>query len=167
MIFLKKQNKKTFKAIQRRIFMAFESFFNAIFGWAVKIGQLYGIIIISFIIALITTLVYKYFTDQTALKQLKEDNKKLQEEMKNAKGDVKKMADLQKQALQKGFLEPMRHQLKPLIITFIPFILIFGWLRTTYANTGPIFFGYFGWFGTYIIFSIIFTTILRKLLKVY
>ena len=125
-----------------------------------------GVIIVAFIITLLTTLVYKYFTDQEALKKIKEDHKLLQEEMKNNKDNPKRMAELQKEMLQKGLLEPMKHQLKPLLITFIPFILIFGWLRETYQAVGDIFIG-LGWFGTYIIFSIIFSMILRKVMKVY
>ncbi len=146
--------------------MALEGFFNFIFGWALKLSSLLGIIIITFIITLLTTLVYKYFTDQEALKKVKEDNKRLQQEMKDHKGDVKKMAELQKEVFQKGFIEPMKHQWKPLLITFLPFILIFGWLRVTYANAGDIFLG-MGWFGTYIIFSILFSMVLRKILNVY
>lgn len=147
--------------------MAFERFFDIIFGWAIRLtGDFGGIIIISFIITLLTTLVYKYFTDQEALKRIKDENKQLQDKMKEHKGDVKKMAELQKEALQKGLIEPMKHQLKPLLITMIPFVLIFGWLRKTYENTGDLFL-IFGWFGTYVIFSIIFSMALRKLLKVY
>lgn len=146
--------------------MVLETFFNAILGWTTKLGGAWGIIIISLIITLITTLVYKYFTDQVALKKIRDDNQKLQEEMKNSKSDPKRMAELQKQMLQNGFMKPMKHQLKPLLITFIPFILIFSWLRTTYTPMGKLAFG-MGWFGIYIISSIVFSMILRKLMKVY
>lgn len=151
--------------------MVIDTFFNATLGWSLHLSKeprtaaLIGIVFISFLITLLSTLVYKYFTDQNALKQIKEDNKKLQAQMKEHKGNVSKMAELQKEALQKGLIEPMKHQVKPLLITFIPFILIFGWLRATYESTGDIFLS-FGWFGTYIIFSIVFSIVLRKLLKV-
>lgn len=144
----------------------FNDIINYLFGWTLKFGNLWGIIIVSFILTLITTLVYKYFTDQEALKSIKEDNKKIQEEMKEHKSNPQKLAELQKQALQKGFIEPMRHQVKPLIITFLPFFVIFGWLRTTYADVGSIFLG-MGWFGTYFIFSFIFSMVMRKVLKVH
>jgi|SRR3989344_1230966 len=146
--------------------MVLDNFVNILFSWTLKFGYMWGIIIIAFILTLLTTLVYKYFTDQEALKNIKEENKKLQEEMKSHKGNPAKMAELQKQALQKGLIEPMKHQIKPLLITFLPFILIFGWLRTTYGDVGTIFLG-MGWFGTYFIFSIIFSMALRKVLKVH
>ena len=145
--------------------MVLDNFFNIIFGWTIKIGPLFGIIFISFLITLLSTLAYKYFTDQNALKLLKEDHKRIQEEMKKHKDDAKKIAELNKEALQKS-LEPFKHQIKPLLITFIPFILIFAWLRTAYVNTGDLFLG-IGWFGNYILFSFVFSIALRKLLKVY
>jgi|SRR3989344_4120309 len=142
------------------------SIINFLLGWTLRLGYLWSLIIISFILALLTTLVYKYFTDQDALKKIKEDNKKIQEEIKANKDNPQKMAELQKEALHKGFIEPMKHQIKPMIITILPFILIFGWLRTTYADVGSIFLG-LEWFWTYFIFSFIFSMILRKALKVY
>ncbi len=145
--------------------MVLDSTLNFLLGWTIKLAKPWGIVIVSFIITLLTTLVYKYFTDQEALKKIKEDNKKLQEEMKNHKDNPTKMAELQKEMLQKSLIEPMKHQVKPLIITFLPFLLIFGWLRTTYQTAGPMLFG-LEWFGTYFVTSIIFSIILRKLLKV-
>ena len=135
-------------------------------SWTLKFGNIGSILIITLILAFLTTLVYKYFTDQEALKKIKEDSKKLQEEMKVHKDNPKKMAELQKEALQNSFIAPFKHQMKPLLITFIPFVLIFGWLRQTFSLSGHIFLG-IGWFGTYFIFSIIFSTIFRKLFKVY
>lgn len=146
--------------------MALNKIIGLLFGWTLGFGNLGGLVIVSFILNLTTTLVYKYFTDQEALKNIREENKKLQDEMKNHKDNPGKLADLQKEALKKGFLEPMKHQMKPLLITFFPFVLIFGWLRTIYSQTGDIFLG-MGWFGTYLLFSVLFSTILRKVLKVY
>lgn len=152
--------------------MVIDTVFNFLLGWTLKLGSpLVGVLIISFIITLLTTLVYKYFTDQNALKQIKEDNKKLQEEMKKYKDDPKKVMELQKEAFSKGFMEPMKHQLKPLLITFIPFLLIFSWMRKVYAASDAVVLNLgimsFGWFGTYIISSIVFSMILRKVMNVY
>lgn len=164
--------RKEFKSLINTNFMVLEKFFDTILGWAFNLSAdsknaiLIGVIIISFLITLITTLVYKYFTDQNALKKIKEDNEALQQKMKEHKGDVSKMSELQKQAFQNGFIEPMKHQVKPLLITFIPFLLIFSWLRVKYAGSGDLVFG-IGWFGTYVITSILFSIVLRKVLKVY
>ncbi len=151
--------------------MGFDSIVNFLLGWTLKLGNFGGIVMISFIVTLLTTLVYKYFTDQEALKKIKEDNKKLQDEMKIHKDNPAKVMALQKEAFSKGFLEPMKHQLKPLLITFIPIILIFSWLGKTYGVNDVKYinflFIHLGWLGTYIVFSIIFSMILRKMMKVY
>ena len=135
-------------------------------NWTMKYGDFGSIVIVSFILGFFTTLVYKYFTNQDALKKIKEENKRLQDEMKNHKDNPKRMAELQKEALQKSLIEPFKHQMKPLLITFAPFVLVFGWLRANFAGAGDIFL-VFGWFGTYIIFSIIFSSLMRKMLRVY
>ena len=144
--------------------MVLESFFNALFGWAIKISPLVGMIIISLIMTLVTTLAYKYFTDQHAVKGLRDDMKNLQKEMKEST-DEKRKLEISKQIWQKN-LEAMKHNFKPMLVTFIPIIVIFQWLRQAYEGYGIIFLGYFQWLGTYIILSLIFSLILRKLLNV-
>lgn len=143
-----------------------EGVFNFIFGWIIEGSKILGLIIISLIMTLISTLAYKYLTDQEAIKSLKEEIKGIQNEMKEFKDDPKKVLELQKKSFEKGFVEMMKHQIKPLIFTLLPFILVFSWLRTTYAPFGDLIFG-IGWFGVYFISAIIFSIILRKLLRVH
>lgn len=145
--------------------MVLENFFNALFGWAIKISPLFGMIIISLVMTLITTLAYKYFTDQHAVKGIRDDMKNLQKEMKESADEKRKLA-ISKEIWQKN-LEAMKHNFKPMLITFIPIIVIFQWLRLAYTGYGVILFGYFQWLGTYIIFSLIFSLALRKLLNVH
>ena len=146
--------------------MVLESFFDLIFGWAVNISPLFGMIFISFILTLIVTLIYKYTTDQKSMKDLKDELKNLQKKMKEHKEDNSKMMEIQKEAMEKN-IKYMKHTFVPMILTFLPIIIIFGWIKAEYAEEGKIFFGLFGWLGTYIIFSIIFSYGLRKILKVY
>ena len=145
--------------------MVFESFFNTIFGGLISWNPLYALILFSFILMLMTTLVYKYFTDQEAMKSLKAEMKEIQNQMKESKEDADKMMELQKQSFSK-MIESFKHQIKPMLITFIPFALLLPWLRATYTPYGNLFIG-LGWFGTYIIFGLVFNIILRKLLKVH
>lgn len=146
--------------------MVLNSFFDAVFGRLIDYNQLIALLVISFILTLITTLAYKYLTDQNKIKLLKDELKAIQEEMKKFKDDPKKMIELQKQSFQKGFIDMMRHQMKPLIITLVPLFIVFNWLRVTYAASGDLIFG-LGWFGVYFISAILFSMILRKLLRVY
>jgi|SRR3989344_8286932 len=144
--------------------MALNNFFNFIFGWAVNINPLTGMIVISFFLTLIVTLVYKWTTDQAMMKSLKDELKQHQKEMKDHKGDPKKMMEIQGRAMEKN-MKYFMHSLKPMIITFIPLILVFGWLKETY-NGIDVLFG-LSWIWSYIIFSMIFSIILRKVMKVY
>jgi len=145
--------------------MVLESFFDLIFGWAVNINPLFGMVFISLILTLLVTLIYKYTTNQKAMKELKDELKSLQGKMKEHKEDNSKMMEIQKEAMEKN-IKYMKHTFVPMILTFLPIIIIFGWIKLTYDPFGKIFF-MFGWLGTYIIFSIIFSYGLRKALKVY
>lgn len=148
--------------------------FNTLFGWALYFGKPWDIILISGVLTLLITLAYKYLTDQERMSHLKSEQKRFQEEMKNNKDNKEKLMELQKQSLQLSW-EYMRHSWKPMLYTFIPIILIFGWVKTLYPDINGIktvlipfpLFGGFGWLGTYIISSIIFSMIFRKILKVH
>lgn len=94
------------------------------------------IIFLSFIVSLITVLIYKFATDQKKMKQLKEEQKELQKKIKGLKNEPKKMMELQKEIMKKN-MEYMKHSLKAIIITFLPLILIFGWMNS-YLSYQPV-----------------------------
>ncbi len=108
-------------------------------------------------------------TDQTLMKELKKDLKKYQEQMKLHKSDFVRMKEIQKKSMEVN-MKYMKQSFKPMIITMIPFFAVFIWLRGIYENVIviPLSFwaGHLGWIGTYIILSLIYTTIIRKLMKV-
>ncbi|MBI2507584.1 DUF106 domain-containing protein [Candidatus Woesearchaeota archaeon] len=145
--------------------MVFENFFNSIFGWLISWDPLAGMFTITFILMLFTTLIYKYFTDQEALKSIKEEIKDIQKEMKEFKHDSKRVMELQKKSFEKT-IETFKHQIKPMLITFVPFVILLPLIRNAYTPYGKIFLG-MGWFGTYFVLTIIFNITLRKLLKVH
>mgnify|MGYP001559790445 CR=1 FL=1 len=126
---------------------------------------LYSILIVSFLITLITTLIYKYFSDQSTIKRLRDEIKTLQNELKNIKDNPKKIMEKQKVIMEKN-LTVMKHSLKPTLYTMIPVLLLFVWLKNLYVNTGAVLFS-LSWFWAYVIFSFIFSLIIRKVLKVY
>ena len=142
-----------------------DSFFNAIFGKIIEKSPLGAILLVSFILTFITTIAYKYFTNQKELKAAKEEMDSLRIQMKEAKHDTQKVMELQKQSFQKT-MEQMKHSLKPMIITFIPLLIIFGWLQATYKDMGQIL-GPLNWLWIYFLSSFIFSISLRKILKVY
>ncbi|MFT4326658.1 MAG: EMC3/TMCO1 family protein [Candidatus Woesearchaeota archaeon] len=88
------------------------------------------IIILSVIITLLMTFIYKYATDQVVMKSIKEQMKKYQTKIKANKDNPEKMMKLQKEAMSKQF-EYMKYSIKPTLYTMIPILLIFGWMSTT------------------------------------
>ena len=133
----------------------------------ISLGHFWAVFLISLIIALIITLVYKWVTDQELMKTLKEDIKALQQEMKKLRDNPSKMMEVQKKAMEKN-MKYMMQSMKPTLITFIPIIVIFGWMNSYYKAMGnpDVLFG-LSWLWTYIIFSIVMSIALRKLLKVH
>tara|TARA_Y100000034_G_C6614891_1_gene267886 strand:- start:37 stop:474 length:438 start_codon:yes stop_codon:yes gene_type:complete len=143
-----------------------DNFFNAIFGPLISWSPLGALIIISFILTALITVAYKYFTDQELMKSLKAELKSLQHEMKEAKHDTEKVMQLQKQSMEKN-MKYMMNSFKPTLITLIPILIIFSWLRAEYTDKALNFLGINSWIWIYIIFSIIFSIALRKLLRVH
>ncbi|MBM3204280.1 DUF106 domain-containing protein [Candidatus Woesearchaeota archaeon] len=155
--------------------MALEGFFDWIFGPIMKLGPAWAIIIISLLLTLLINFVYKLVTNQEKMKALKTELKELQKKMKELKDNPEKFMEHQKIAMAKN-LEYMKHSMKPTLVTFIPLILIFGWLRLRFGGLGDIIIWGFnipllgtglGWLGTYFWSAVIFSMITRKLLKIY
>ncbi|MFH1209587.1 MAG: EMC3/TMCO1 family protein [archaeon] len=109
-----------------------DSFFNSIFGSLIKISPALALVIICFLLTLITTLAYKFLTDQKMLKKHKEEMKDMQKEINSLKDNPKKMMEKQKELMEKNF-KVMIHSMKPLLFTLIPLFIIISWLSATFA----------------------------------
>lgn len=145
--------------------------FDFIFEPLLKLGPAWAIVIISFLMSLLVTIATKYLTNQEAMKFLKEEISALQKKMRESKEAPEKMLSFQKDAMQKN-MQYMKHSFRATLYTLLPLLLVFGWLQSNFGNLGDLWFvpliGWgFGWIGTYILSSILFTVILRKLFKVY
>ncbi|MDP3734552.1 MAG: EMC3/TMCO1 family protein [Nanoarchaeota archaeon] len=92
-----------------------------------NISPILGIIILAFTISLLITLAYKYLTNQTEMKRLKEEQKEYQKKMKELKSNPDEMMRVQKEAMSKN-MEYMKHSFKPTLFTMLPILLIFGWM---------------------------------------
>jgi uncharacterized membrane protein (DUF106 family) len=112
--------------------MVFENLLNPVFGPLVNLPPLVSIFVIALIVSLIVTFVYKYMTDQAMMKDLKMRQKEMQKKMKAAKGDPQKAMRLQKEAMSVN-MQYMKQSFKPTLITFLPIIIIFGWLNANLA----------------------------------
>lgn len=109
-----------------------EAIVNPIFAPLLNLSSLWGIIIIAFIVTVIMTVIYKLMTDQELMKTLKQDMKALQKEVKQYRDHPKKMMEANKKMMEKN-MKYMGHSMKPTLITFIPIIIIFGWLNAHMA----------------------------------
>jgi len=127
------------------------------------------LLILSAVLSLVVTLIYKFLTDQVLIKELKADLKKYQKDMKKYRDDPAKMMDLQKK-MSSINIRMMKQSFKPMLITMLPFFGIFWWLRRTFEDlimfALPFWPHTLGWLGTYIVFSMAFSLLFRKLLKV-
>lgn len=151
------------------------SFFDLVLGWAFKFGDVIGVIIISFILTSLVTLVYRLFTDQEVLKNMKEQLKDYQKQMRELRSEPEKMMEVQKKSMELN-MQYMKHTMKPTLFTFVPIIVIFSWLRSLFLNKSdiitwgtkiPLLGTGLGWLGVYIISSIIISILLRKIFKIY
>jgi len=116
--------------------MAFLSFLdpvlNLIFNPLINLSPLWGIAVISVILSVIITVIYKYTTNQDLMRDLKKEMKEFQNEVKALRDDPQKAMAVQKRAMETN-MKYMMQSFKPMFFTFIPIILIFGWLNTHLA----------------------------------
>ncbi len=135
---------------------------GALLGWDITWGMLIIVALLSFLI----TIIQKYATDQKTLREMKEQQKKLNEEAKKFRDNPQKMMEIQKEGMK--FVMPMmKLSMRALVFTGVPFILFFRWFSDFFVSIGnPKFFGFMGWLIFYLLFSIIFSSIFRKILKV-
>src|SRR3990172_2765284 len=109
-----------------------DPFFDTAFGFMLNWPPLLAILILSFIISLIIVLAYKWLTDQNEMKRLKDELSTHQKKMKELKSEPEKLMKAQKEAMSVN-MQYMTKSMKPTLITFIPIILIFGWMNVHFA----------------------------------
>lgn len=96
------------------------------------VGPLLTILIVSIFVSLLTTLVYKFTTDQTKLKSLRADMKRYQKKMKANQDNPEKVMKIQKDMMKLNG-ELMKQSLRSTLYTFIPILLFFGWMQANLA----------------------------------
>ena len=128
------------------------------------------IALISFGLSMMSSLVRKAVLDKDRMNEMKEklkEKKKLLSEATKS-GDAKKMQKEQEEFMKLN-MENMKYSLKPVIFTFIPFMIIFQWLRGEFDPVGTVvtLFNFdLTWLWWYILCSMISSIILNKLLKI-
>lgn len=112
--------------------MAFEYILDPIFSPILNLPTLWGVILLSFFISLIITIIYKYTTDQNLMKQLKEEMKAFQKQIKELKAEPERAMQIQKKSMKTN-MKYMMQSMKSTLYSFIPIILIFGWMNANFA----------------------------------
>jgi uncharacterized membrane protein (DUF106 family) len=112
--------------------MAFDQILNPIFSPLLKLPAWLVLALIACLMSFLITIIYKMMTNQQQMKELKDRMKELQKKMKAERKDTNKVLKLQKEAMESN-MKYMVASLKPTLVTFIPVILIFGWLNSTMA----------------------------------
>ena len=85
------------------------------------------IVVLSFAVSAIITLVYKLMTNQVLMKSMKERQKEYSKQMKELRSEPEKMMKVQKEAM-KANMDYMKLSFKPTLVTMLPIILLFGWM---------------------------------------
>ena len=93
------------------------------------------VVIVAFIVSLITNIANKYLVDQDKVNESQNKSKELSSKLREAQksGDGKEIAKLQAEQTEmlKNQNEVMMESFKPMIVTMVPIILIFFWMRAS------------------------------------
>ncbi len=119
-----------------------------------------SIVLISFLVMLGTTLITKFATNQHRMKELKDIQKACQIKLKDKRGNPEEMKKINEE-MMKCNMELMKHSFKPMLFTFIPLLILIGWMGKFFA---PILSNWIWW---YIISGLVFSIVLKKVLKVH
>ena len=143
----------------------FHSILDPVFSPLLNWNIFLGMSLIVLVLSILMTLVQKYCVDQESLKEIKKRQKEIQKEMKEYREHPEKIAELSKEQFE--FMgKMMKISMGSIVYTAIPFILLFRWLSDYFSLIDYSFFGVLSWFWFYLLASIVFSSILRKILKV-
>lgn len=112
--------------------MGWESILDPVLNPLLNLSPLLSVFLLSLLISLVIIIIYKFTTDQKLMKQLKEEMKKHQDEMKKVKDNPERMMSIQKDAMQSN-MKYMTQSFRSTLFTFLPIIILFGWMGAHYA----------------------------------
>ncbi len=119
-----------------------------------------SILAIAALVSLFISIINYFVLDKEKMKASRARQKELSRGMKENKENPAKVMEMQKE-LMSHTMEQMKHSFKPMIITMIPILVAFWWIKGVFAETtlsGS-------WFWWYLIGAIAFSLIFRKLFK--
>lgn len=129
----------------------------------IQLIQIYpriSIIVFALIVSFFISLINFFVLDKERMHEIKKKQKDLQAQAKLHKDNPEKLMQINKEMMEHA-MESMRHSFKPMLITMIPIIFLFTFLKNSYAGTSIS----GSWFWYYLIASIFGSIIFRKLFK--
>ena len=108
------------------------NFITTIWQGFLGLDYFWIIFILSVLATILTTVIYKYTTDQAKLKRIKKEMKEMREKQKKYAKDQKKLMQIQKEMMEKN-MDMMKQSFKSMLYTFIPLILLFSWMAGALA----------------------------------
>ncbi len=130
------------------------------------------VLLIGFTAALASKLAMVLTVDMKKVTELKKKIKEIRKETKQLKPGTKEHSKKYEEMTDIN-LELTKMQLKPTIFTFIPFILLFMWMREMFGKAPafiilpfslPIIGNDIGWLLTYLISTMLFSSIINKII---
>jgi len=130
-------------------------------------------LLLSLVTSLISQLSFKFIANNEFLKLSMKEMKEMQQRLLKMNTTDKEYQELQNKLLDMN-MKVMTEQLKPTMITMIPFFILFAYARSiipmdqTLINFGvnlPLIGPGFEFFGVYFFSSLIFSNVLRKILN--
>jgi uncharacterized membrane protein (DUF106 family) len=119
-----------------------------------------GIVVIAGFVSLFISLINYIVLDKEKVKNGRVRQKELQKQMKEHKHDTNKMMELNKEFMQHT-MDNFKHSFKPMIITIIPVLVVFYWIRGIFEATAIA----GSWLWWYIGSAVVFSLVFRKLFK--
>ena len=121
-----------------------------------------GIILMAIAISFLISLVNHFVMDKERMREIKKRQKEIQKEMKEhqKEGNKDKVLELNKEMM--SFVgETFKQSFKPMLITIIPIIVFFGFIRNVMSTTEIA----GSWFWYYLVAAIVGSIIFKKVFK--
>lgn len=119
-----------------------------------------SILVIAVLVSFFISLINFFVLDKKKVKAGRERQKELQKQMKASRDNPAKMMEMQKE-LMSNTMENLKHSFKPMLITLVPILVVFAWIKGIFAETtiaGT-------WFWYYLGGAIAASLVFRKLFK--
>ncbi len=112
--------------------MVFAEMIDPIMRPLLDLDPLLAVGIVSLLVSVIITVIYKFTTNQDLMKQLKGEMKEFQKEMKELREHPEEMMKIQKKSMETN-MKYMMQSFRSTIFTILPIIIIFGWMNANFA----------------------------------